>query len=377
MKSLLIVLILTFMYSIAWASTPVVTGAKVRIQHKKYQDAVDVLEENMSKYPDDSELYYYLGRAYAGLAQWAKAGENFSMAMSKNPEKELLKEIDKWRDFYWAGFVKDAQALLQQKRFGDAVGKFRLANAINDSHKESFANMGVALLEQGQIYQSADPAQPDSAKMMYDEAIEAFNRAIELDPEDTQFVKNLAHAYTISGQLDKSIEMYENLMDENPEDQDIRDRLVRIYMAERDFDNAARIYSMMMDDPGIEISTADYYNAGMCFFQLAADLEKKDDDASRAEAQKKYSSAAECFSNVYDSDPTDCDAGTQLYYVYISLDQWENVQKTISTMLDNSCPRDMATLQNLGVAYLKMDDKPKAAAVFKEVEELKASGAEN
>jgi tetratricopeptide (TPR) repeat protein len=178
MRKLLITLAIFSVWFLTVASTPVVTGAKVRIMNSKYKEAVEVLEENKAKYPNDPELFYYLARAYAGIAQWASAGENFSLALEKNPDRKLKKEIDKYRDFHWASFIKEANALLQQKRFPEAIDKFHLANSINPDRKESHANLGIALLEQGQLFQSADPPQPDSAALLYEEAVTSFTRAI-------------------------------------------------------------------------------------------------------------------------------------------------------------------------------------------------------
>ena len=45
--------------------------------------------------------------------------------------------------------------------------------------------------------------------------------------------------------------------------------------------------------------------------------------------------------------------------------------ETIETMFDNGCPRDRPTLQNLGVGYMKIDQKDKAIEIWKEADELK------
>ena len=375
MRKILITLIVLGVWLLTVASTPVVTGAKVRIKAKKFKEAVEVLEQNKAQYPDDPELFYFLARAYAGIARWENAGKNFNLAIEKNPDKKLRKEIDKYRNFHWASFVKEATALLQQNRFDVAIAKYRLANSINPDRKESQANLGVALLEQAQLYESADPPQPDSAAQLYEEAVESLKRAIELDPEDESFVKNLGHAYLTSGNTDEAISIYEEFLEDNPYDLDVQRRLVTIYMSDNDYENASMIYSQWLDDAGLEIGTeismADVYNAGMCYYQLFFKLDKKEDEASKEEAVEMLKKSSDCFSQVFEDEPTDCESGTQLYYIYITLEEWESVVKTIDTMLDNACPRDHPTLQNLGVAYMKLDQKEKAIEVWKEADELK------
>lgn len=353
------------------ASSPVVTGAKVRLSRNKFQETVKVLEENKDKYPDDPELFYYLARAYAGIANWAKAGENFNVTLTKNPDKKLKKDIDKWRNHYWAQFFKDAGALLDQKRFLEAIDKFHTANTINPDREESQANLSIALLEQAQIYQSAEPPQPDSARILFDEAIESIKRARELDPEDDQFIKNLGQAYIVAGKVDEAVEVYEEYLDENPDDISTHKRLVMIYMSNRDYENAVNGFDALLEDAGAEMSTADYFNAGSSYYQMYYKLSNMEDEDSKARAQEMLEKTCECFAIVVEEDPTDCEAGEQLYYIYITMEDWNKVTETIETMLDNECERDYITLSNLSVAYSKVGNIKKAGEIYQEAQEKK------
>ncbi len=373
MRKLLILLTVSCVWMLTVASSPVVTGAKVRLGAKKYKETIEVLEKNMAKYPDDPELFYYLGRAYAGVAQWQSAGENFNKALSLNPKRKLVKEIDKWRDFHWAQFVRDAQALLIQERYLAAISKFKIANQINPDRKESYSNLGVAMLNQAQAFQEAQPPQPDSARLYFDGAIESIQRAIELDPENEQFAKNLGQAYIMADRLDEAIELYEAFLEENPFDITTRKRLVTIYMSKQDFENAARLYDELFEDAGAEMSEADYYNAGSCYYQMWVDevRGKSEEEKNSEQAAHYLTRAAEAFGFVLDENPSDCEAGEQLYYIQINLENWDKVIDIIETMLDNDCERSYITLSNLGVAYNKIGKQQKAVEIFKEAQEKK------
>jgi len=371
MRRLWILIAISTIWIFTVASSPVVTGAKVRLKAKKYQATVDVLEKNKSKYMDDPELFYYLARAYAGIANWEKAGENFSAALTKNPDKGLKRDIDKWRDHYWVQFFKDAAALLDQKRFLEAIGKFRTANKINPDREESQANLGVALLEQAQLYQSAEPPQPDSAKMFFNEAIECMKKAIELDPENTQFVKNLGQAYIIAGMEEEAIELYEDYLAENPEDLSAQKRLITIYISRRDFESAVNGFDVLFEDAGAELNMADYFNAGISYYQMYTKLVRMEDEDSKTRAQEMLEKAGECFATIVEEDPTDCEAGQQLYYIYIDKEEWDKVITTIQTMLDNGCERDYVILSNLSAAYSQIGNMEKASEFYKEAQEKK------
>lgn len=373
MRKLMILLTVSCVWMLSVASSPVVTGAKVRLGAKKYKETIKVLEQNKAKYPDDPELFYYLGRGYAGVAQWKSAGENFSKALTLNPKRKLVKEIDKWRDFYWAQFVRDAQALLDQERYPVSINKFKIANMVNPDRKESHANLGVAMLNQAQALQEAQPPQPDSARLYFDGAIESMQRAIELDPENEQFVKNLGQACELADRLDEAIEIYESFLEDNPFDITTMKRLVTIYMNMQDFASAAGIYEDLFEDAGAEMGGADYFNAGSCYYQMwiAETKDKSDEEQDSVQATHYLSRAAEAYEFVLEDNPTDCEAGEQLYYTYINLDNWEQVIGTIVNMFDNGCERSYITLSNLGVAYNKTGNQKKAVEIFKEASEKK------
>ncbi|MCE5271293.1 tetratricopeptide repeat protein [bacterium] len=375
MRKLIVVLSLAVVWMFTVASSPVVTGAKVRIKAKKYDEAIKVLEDSKAEYPNDPELYYYLGRAYAGTAKWAPAGDNFSKALTLNPDKELKKEIEKWRDFHWSSFVKEGSALLQQKRYDIAIDKYVLANKINPDRKESWANLGVAQLESGRAFDEAQPPKPDSAKILYEGSIDSFKKALELDPTNETFIKNLAQAYTIAGKEDEAIGIYEKCLENNPDDSQIKERLVTLYMTRQDFEAAARIFDTMLSDAGAELGAADYFNAASCYYQIYMGLSKKEDQASKDKAAEFLHKAAGAYTSVLEETPNDCEAATQLYYTYINLENWPKVIETIEGMMKNGCQRDYPTLQNLGVAYVKVGNKEKGVEVFKEAEALKASDA--
>ncbi|MBW7995299.1 MAG: tetratricopeptide repeat protein [Candidatus Glassbacteria bacterium] len=373
MRKLLIFMAVSCVWMFTVASSPVVTGARVRLSAKKYESAIKVLEKNKDKYADDPELFYYLGRAYAGIANWDKAGENFNKALDLEPKRKLVKEIDKWRDYYWAQFIRDAQALLDQQRYPEAINKFRIANRVNSDRKESHANLGVAMLSQAEAFQEAQPPQPDSARLYFDGAIESLQRAIELDPEDEQFVKNLGQAYIMADRYDEAIEVYEAYLEENPFDITAKKRLVTIFMSMQDFESAGMLYEELFEDAGAEMTEADYFNAGSCYYQMwvSETRNKAEGEKDSEQATHYLERAAEAYEYVMDDNPSDCEAGEQLYYSYINLENWAQVVETIETMLDNGCERTYITLSNLGVGYSKIGNQQKAIEVFKEAQENK------
>ena len=65
-------------------------------------------------------------------------------------------------------FVKKGKKLLDATKFEDALGFFEQALLLDQSDPELWNNKGVALRSMGR----------------YDEALECFNKSLELDPKD-------------------------------------------------------------------------------------------------------------------------------------------------------------------------------------------------
>jgi len=64
--------------------------------------------------------------------------------------------------------VKKGEALLQEGNFGDALGFFEQALLLDQKNPELWNHKGVALRSMGR----------------YDEAIECFNKSLEIEPRD-------------------------------------------------------------------------------------------------------------------------------------------------------------------------------------------------
>lgn len=63
---------------------------------QKYDKAVEVLKEALSKYPDDAELNYNLGLGYEALNRTEEAIDMYQKALAINPEhKNARKHLDR------------------------------------------------------------------------------------------------------------------------------------------------------------------------------------------------------------------------------------------------------------------------------------------
>ncbi len=94
----------------------------------------------------------------------------------------------------------------------------------------------------------------------YDEAINAFNKAIELEPESGWPYSNLARALAGQGKYTEAIPLYQKSIDLLQEDKDqavVWNRLGNVYRKLNDYDNAIKAYqkAVTLADEGVDLVT--------------------------------------------------------------------------------------------------------------------------
>ena len=152
-------------------SSSELTSARLYIQQKNYQKAIDVLHKDVQKNPKSDEGWYLMGYTYGEMGKMDSLliGYDNSLAVSNKFEKE----INDSKTFYW-------------------VNKF---------------NTGVNLFQRGNKTSDAD-----SAKIFYDKSIDAFNSAAMLEPDSADTYKNMAFVYMSSGRNKEAIKPFKQLV---------------------------------------------------------------------------------------------------------------------------------------------------------------------
>jgi len=153
-------------------SSTEITSAKLYIQQKNWDKAIDVLNKEVTKNPKSDEGFYLLGSVYAEKENMDKMIESYdkSLAVSKKFEKEVANQ----RKFHWANF------------FNKGVGYFNRAT---------------------------QQANPDSQAMMNTRSVNAFETAIKLEPDSLNAYQNLAFVYMNMQKYDEAIPNFMKLIE--------------------------------------------------------------------------------------------------------------------------------------------------------------------
>jgi len=152
-------------------SSTELTSARLYIQQKNFEKAIDVLVKDVNKNPKSDEGWYLLGYAYGEVGNIESMIEAYdkSLAISSKFEETIIDS----KNFHWAN---------------------------------SFNN-GVNLFSRGN-----NTADEDSAKIYYDKSIDAFETAVIIQPDSADTYKNMAFVYMSSGRNELAIEPLQELV---------------------------------------------------------------------------------------------------------------------------------------------------------------------
>ena len=297
-------------------SSSSLTGARLYIQQKNYEKAVESLQKEVETNPASAEGFYLLGFVYGEMGDMDKLIINFDKSLSIS--NQFQKDITDYRKFYWANEF----------------------------------NKGVGYFQKGNNSQNAD-----SIKIFYDKSIEAFKTSTKLEPDSTNTYKNLAFVYMNAGRNDDAIEPLQKIIDKD-QNRDGYRFLGQIY-----YDRARQLkYSYESSkEPKDSIAYMENYNKAIMVLEAGRKIYPSDSDilvtlSNSYIGAHRIEVAKDAFRAGVEQDPNN------KYYHYNygvlllgsnefqpSIDQFKK-----ATEID---PVYVNAIYNLGVAYLKWGDK--------------------
>ena len=153
-------------------SSTELNSARLYIQQKNWDKAIEVLKEDVKKNPQSDEGYYLLGTVYSEL----------------NKTEEMIEAFNK--------------SLAISNKFADKISEYKAYQWANNY------NRGVSLFQRGNKTEDKD-----SSKMYYDMAIDAYKKAAILEPDSGLTFRNLAFVYLTTGKNEEAIEPLKRLID--------------------------------------------------------------------------------------------------------------------------------------------------------------------
>ena len=223
------------------------TSAKLYIQQLEWKKAEEFLIKALVAEPDNPEIPYQLGYHIYALQKrdWKMMNQTFDKALSIDPDKKILGQPKTVKEFvnlaqtqFWGEEYNKgiAQYKLYLKSNSDvkdsilqtAINLFITASEIKPNEAQSYAMLSASYFNAGDAVKSeknilkAVELSPDDAgnnltagkifmfKQDFESALPYINKSVELDPSNTEAIRNLAQIYYDTGNMEKSIETYED-----------------------------------------------------------------------------------------------------------------------------------------------------------------------
>jgi tetratricopeptide (TPR) repeat protein len=153
-------------------SSTEITSAKLYIQQKNYDKALDALKKEVDKNPKSDEGWYLLGVVHGEKEQFDQMIDAFDKSLSIS--KKFEPNINDSKRYFWATL------------FNRGVSQFQRATSTQNE---------------------------DSAKINLDRSAKTFEYAVRLQPDSASTYKNLAFVYINAQQYDKAIPALKNLIE--------------------------------------------------------------------------------------------------------------------------------------------------------------------
>ncbi len=167
-----LILFIGVIFSGYQCSSTELTSAKLYIQQKNYDKAIESLQKEVQKNPQSDEGYYLLGVVLGEKERYAEMIDAYNKSLSVS--SKFSENISSSKKYFWANLF----------------------------------NKGVGFYQKG-----AKVADKDSMKLSFDKSIDAFTSAIRIEPDSADTYKNLAFVYMSAQDYDNAIDPLEKLIE--------------------------------------------------------------------------------------------------------------------------------------------------------------------
>lgn len=293
-------------------SSTELTSAKLYIQQKNWDKALEVLKEEVQKNPKSDEGYYLMGTVYSEL----------------DKTDEMIDAFDK--------------SLAISNKFADKIHDFKAYQWANNY------NRGVSLFQRGN-----KTTDKDSSKILYDMAIDAYKMAIKLEPDTAETYRNLAFVYLTVGKTEEAVDPLQKLIDLKQAEEGYQ------YLGEVYYTLGANKMVDFKNDGNKEdsIKAVEYYNKGIAVLEegLMKYPENTEMLGYKTQAYIGASRLDEALSSAKAQVEKQPDNAVYHYnygVLLLNVEDYEQAEQQLLKAIDID-PNYENAIYNLGVTYVK------------------------
>jgi len=240
-------------------SEEMLTEGKEALRQKKWQHALDILDQAVRLDPRYAELQYRRGRALLGLGRFADAEKAFILARDEDicplraltPTRQIVTDIAREQDIPMVDYVGLVEKLMQEKYGQPIPGKEFFLDHVHPTI-EGNKILAVALIK-SMIQQGWVQPGPDWSEQAIAKVAARIEGSIDLHSH-AQALANLGRVLLWAGKTEDAERLAKQALEKAGNDpeiaRDINTTLARIYQKQGDTGQALkRLYTIIANDP--------------------------------------------------------------------------------------------------------------------------------
>lgn len=351
-------------------SSTEITSAKLYIQQKNYDKALEVLQKEIQKNPKSDQGYYLMGVVYSEKGDYPKMVESFNQSLSIS--KTYEKEINDYKRSTWVTVFNRGVAFFQRATkvqdedsmmvfFDKAVADFKAAAEIEPDSADSYKNLAFVYMSKGDNEAAIEPLKKiialekdkDGYKYLGEiyyvmgsnlknqgkdaEAKEYFNRAIEvlsegrkLYPDDTDMLLFLSNAYIGAERISEATTQFEAGVKAEPNNKYYRYNYGVLLLGAEKYAEAEEQFKRALEiDPNYNNAI---YNLGVTYLKWGLAIQKKAEAENKIDEsyKEKYRAALPYLEKAVEMPEADANTWELLGRVYSVLGMTEEANKAFN-----------------------------------------------
>jgi len=235
----------------------------------KYQEAADNFRESLSLNSEESRYYFQLSRTYELMGNLDLALSEIKEAYQRNKDNPeillrmglILYQQGKFREavpcfheaisfnpFYVPAYVELGKVYNQLEYYEEAIYVLEEALSLEPNNESAWRNLRVAegIRKKRQSTELNNLGIAYAEKNKLDKAIEKFQKAIEIFPDDSEFHFNLAYAYYQLENFDSAIVSFKNALRLSPNLAEAHLYLGEIHALKKHYSEAKSAFNLFL-----------------------------------------------------------------------------------------------------------------------------------
>lgn len=266
-----------------------ITSAKIYIQKRNWQKAIELLEQAVVTHPNNPEGHFLLGQAYGDQSRYREMKKQFGESLGISPKFQpaILQTIEN----HWITLYNKGIKAQNDRNFKLAENLLKTAILIDPSKREAYNTLAANYIEANQprqallIYEKLLKETPDDINLLiatgnlfyiqkrFDDVVRVLKKVLEIEPDHRDAMANLALSYDSLGKTDEALTAYQKAVKANPLDKDLIFLLGVHHYNRSHFTKAIELFKQVLElSPGEFESTS---NIGNAYLSIAEDLRAK------------------------------------------------------------------------------------------------------